>query len=250
MNLTTLPCNPSQPGFHSISVWRPKAYSTSQVVPERPVPFAMTLAHEIRNPLNNINLAMEMLQSMTNDDTQKTYLDIVLRGSARIGNIVSDFLNPATAVEAVQEIHSIHEMLDEVLDMAGDRILLKNIRVKKNYATQYPPALFKKPEIKIALTNIIVNAIEAMPAKGGVLKISTKKMSGACAISISDNGTGISKENLKTIFKPYFTNKPGGLGLGLSATLDILYSNHVWVNVRSAEGKGTQFTLLFEKKMQ
>ena len=117
---------------------------------------------------------MAMLQSMTNDDTQKTYLDIVIRGSARIGNIVSDFLNPAKVVEAQKEKHSIHEVLDEVLDIAGDRILLKNIRVKKNYATQYPPALFNKPEIKIALTNIIINAIDAM-AKGGKLKLVTKR---------------------------------------------------------------------------
>ena len=69
-------------------------------------------------------------------------------------------------------------------------------------------------------------------------------------IQIEDNGCGISKENLKYIFKPYFTNKPGGLGLGLATTYDILQSNHVGVNVESEEGKGTRFILSFEEKHQ
>ena len=66
-------------------------------------------------------------------------------------------------------------------------------------------------------------------------------------LKIQDNGCGISPENLKNIFKPYYTGKQGGMGLGLSATYDILRSNHVGVNVVSGEGMGTRFELLFDK---
>ena len=102
----------------------------------------------------------------------------------------------------------------------------------------------------MALTNIIVNAIEAMSSKNGELNLITKFIDGRYAIEIGDNGCGISKEDLKDIFKPNYTNKPGGLGLGLATTYDILQLNHVGVNVESERGEGTRFTLLFEKKYQ
>jgi C4-dicarboxylate-specific signal transduction histidine kinase len=101
--------------------------------------------------------------------------------------------------------------------------------------------------MKIALTNIIINAIDAMAGIKGELTLVTKSTCHACVVQIEDNGCGISEENLKNIFKPYFTNKPDGLGLGLTTTQDILRSNHVGLNVRSVVAKGTNFTLMFEK---
>ena len=104
-----------------------------------------------------------------------------------------------------------------------------------------------KPKIKIALTNIIINAIDAMPSENGELRVCTKLIKGRYAVSIQDNGCGISKENLPLIFNPYFTNKSGGMGVGLAATNDILQSNNVSVKVESVVGEGTRFILLFEK---
>jgi signal transduction histidine kinase len=104
-----------------------------------------------------------------------------------------------------------------------------------------------KPKIKIALTNIVINAIDAMPLKNGELILCTKLIKGRHAISIRDNGCGISKENLPFIFNPYFTDKPGGVGVGLAATKDILISNQIGVKVDSVMGEGTRFILLFEK---
>ena len=144
------------------------------------------------------------------------------------------------------EKHSIHQLLDEVLAMTEDRIMLKNIRVRKDYTTLDCKIWVNKEKIKIALINIIINAIDAMPSKKGKLKLVTKSINGKCIIEIEDNGIGISKQNLKNIFKPYFTNKAGGLGLGLSTTLDILHSNHARVKVHSDEGIGTRFILSFE----
>jgi len=145
------------------------------------------------------------------------------------------------------EKHTVHELLDEVLAMTEDRIMLKNISVKKSYSNPDCSIVGDKQKIKIALTNIIINAIDAMPAENGRLHVATKLKSSTCVIEIEDNGAGISKENLKHIFKPYFTNKPGGMGLGLSTTLDILQSNHIGVNVQSEEGRGTCVILSFNK---
>jgi|SRR5687767_4880714 signal transduction histidine kinase len=141
----------------------------------------------------------------------------------------------------------IHELLDEVLIITQDRITHKNIVVSKEYGLQNIKIELNGPEVKIALTNIVINAIEAMPSGKGKLKLSTKSIGNKYVMQIEDNGCGISKENIPYIFKPYFTNKPGGLGLGLSIANDILLLNHVRVIVESTEGQGTIFLLIFDK---
>src|SRR5687768_14301861 len=205
--------------------------------------FVSALAHEIRNPLANINLSVGILQSAIKDDELKTYLDIIIRSSIRINHLINDLLQYQDADEMLAEKYSVHQLLDEVLDMTGDRIMLKDIAVRKTYAAQDCRIVMNRPEMKIALTNIIINAIDAMDSEKRELKLVTKSIRGKFLIRIEDNGCGISKSNLKNIFKPYFTTKPGGLGVGLGATYVILQSNHVEVKVESEAGKGTRFIL-------
>lgn len=211
------------------------------------VPFASTLAHEIRNPLTNINLSVEMLQTIIKDDNLKRYLDIIMRGSTRINQLINEFLKYQQTDEIQGEKYSVHQLLDEVFEMAKDRIALKRILVTKEFAVQDDKIVLNRHKMKIALTNIIINAIDAMAPEGGKLRLVTKSIRRKYVIRIEDNGCGISKENLKNMFTPYFTNKPGGLGLGLAATYDILQSNHVGVFVASKEGEGTRFVLLLDK---
>jgi signal transduction histidine kinase len=211
------------------------------------IPFASVLAHELRNPLTNINLSIQMLRSKIKDQDLEVFLDIILRSSIRINELVIDMLNPAPGVETPARKYSVHQILDEVIEMNRDRIGLKNISVRRAYARQDFKIVFDGPKIKIALTNIIINAIDAMRTTGGELKLGTELIAGRFVVSIQDNGCGISKENLPFIFKPYFTNKPEGLGLGLAATYEILRSNEIGVNVESIRGQGTKFNLLFEK---
>lgn len=205
------------------------------------------LAHEIRNPLTNINLAVEELRSMITNDDQKTVLEVIERSSGRINNLLRDLLTSFAGRKVQMEKTSIHQLLDQVLFICKDRIMLKHITVRKEYAVQDCKILLPEPKMNIALTNIIVNAIEAMSSKGGQLKIITKSIADKFVLHIEDNGCGISKTNLKNIFRPYFTTKPGGRGVGLAATYDILCLNHVKVNVKSEVGKGTSFILYFEK---
>jgi signal transduction histidine kinase len=213
---------------------------------EKPSQYVAALAHEVRNPLSNINLAVEMMKSSSIDEDQKIYLDIILRGSGRINDLITDLLLSFEEKEMKVEKHSICQLIEEVLLATKDRIMLKSISVRKDFTTLDCKILVNKQKMKIALTNIIINAIDAMPSENGKLRLVTKSINGKCIIEIEDNGIGISKENLKKIFKPYFTNKLGGMGLGLSTTLDILVSNHARVDVQSEEGKGTRFILSFD----
>lgn len=226
--------------------------SMAPVIPMQVLPdqFSSALAHEVRNPLSNIKLATQMLQSLISDDYQKRYLDIILRGSERINGILTDLLTSFKPHEHAVVKHSIHQLLDEVLEMAEDRIILKKITVRKNYTAINDEIVLNSPKMKIALTNIIINAIDAITPGKGELKLVTKIIDGRFKILIEDNGCGICRKNLKNIFKPYFTNKPGGLGLGLATTYNILRSNRVEVNVESEEGHGTRFILSFENNQE
>ncbi|HSZ86763.1 MAG TPA: ATP-binding protein [Puia sp.] len=211
-----------------------------------PLEFTYTLAHEIRNPLSTINLAVDMLKLTNDEHEKKTCLDIIVRNSLRINNLLTDLLNSYQLDEIRLKKYSINQVMDEVLVIIGDRLTMKNIKVLKYYSTLDCKILLNKEKIKIALTNIIINAIEAMPLEKGQLKLVTKLINGKCIVEIEDNGSGISKENMKKIFTPYFTSKPEGMGLGLSSSLDILRANHFHVNVESKEGIGTRFILLFD----
>lgn len=239
------------PPVTKLRTYRPSAHLFKSLIspkaaPEHSGQFVTALAHEVRNPLSNINLAVEMLRSTITDDDQKLYLDIIMRGSERINVQIADLLTSCQPDEIKPEKYSAHQLLDEVLVMTEDRIKLKNISIRKDYTNNNCKILVNKQKIQIALTNIIINAIDAMPSQKGELILATRSMNGKCIIEIKDNGVGISKENLEKIFKPYFTNKPGGMGLGLSTTLDILQLNHARVDVRSEEGKGTRFILTFD----
>jgi signal transduction histidine kinase len=209
--------------------------------------FSLILAHEIRNPLNNISLCVEVLETEIKDERMAIYLDILRRNAARINHLVDTLLRYRQEEEATVEKQSIHKLIDDVLLMAADKISLRDISVIKNYDEYDCIIAVNRQKVMIALTNIIGNSIDAMTRGKGVLKIVTTSTKTGCTLRIEDNGCGISKINLRNIFKPFFTNKPGGLGFGLAATYGILHANHIGVHVQSEEGTGTQFSLLFNK---
>jgi signal transduction histidine kinase len=218
-----------------------------QLLKKKPGVFATALVHEVRNPLTNIKLAADILGLGNLDEEQVKFVAIIDRGIERINKILADFLRSQNEEEIHAESCFLNELLDEVLAVNTDRIALKKVSVIRDYAIEDLKVLAKKEELKIALVNIIVNAIEAMSAEKAVLKLKTRLQNNQCIIEIEDNGAGISEKNLANIFDPYFTNKPGGMGLGLSTTLDILLSNCGTMDVQSEEGSGTRFTLYFNK---
>ena len=167
-----------------------------------------------------------------------------MRSITRMNDLIVELLK-YNQEEVASEKCSVQQLLDEVLELAKDRLDLKNISVRKKYEGDCELVL-NKPEMKIALTNIIVNAIEAMTKSKGKLKLATKSIKNKYGIMIQDNGCGINKDRLRKIFQPYFTTKPAGLGVGLAAAYDIFRSNDVRVYVKSKEGRGTRFTLLFD----
>ena len=210
---------------------------------------ARTIAHEVRNPLTNIDLAVSQLKSETTsmDDTTTILFDMVNRNSKRINQLITELLNTTRFVELNFQKVSINKLLDDTLELAEDRIVLHHIQIEKNYLTNIGCDILVDPEkIKIAFLNIIVNAVEAMEDNNGILKISTKEEANKCVIEISDNGIGMDTLALEKLFEPYFTTKSSGNGLGLANTQNIILNHKGTIYVESKPGSGTMFTIKFD----
>lgn len=220
-------------------------WKAPEKIKELPPQFASILAHEVRNPLTNINLSVDILEALMTDDSQKIYLDIIKRSYTRINDLISILLKKEAEDTTDTRKQSVQQLLEDVLVTAGDRIILKNIEVRKSYAPADYKITMDEPKMKIALTNMIVNAVDAMASEGGMLTLVTEYVDNKFAIRIEDNGCGIKKENLKNIFQPYYTTKPNGLGVGLALSYTILKANGANIAIDSAEGKGTTFILSF-----
>lgn len=241
------------PRFEGDTGYLPSSNGVSLLAPFDPLEkqaskSILALAHEIRNPLSCIKMAGQMLETEADNGCRGKYLDVILRNSDRINDIVSDLLIAFRSNGTQKGLYSMQELLDEVISLNKDRITLRNISVIRYYRAPDCKIEINRPGMKIALTNLIVNATEAMLPGMGRLKLTTKSTENKYIIEIEDNGKGISKTNLKAIFNPYFTDKPGGMGVGLFTAMDILHSNHAQTFVHSEEGIGTRFVLSFEMR--
>jgi signal transduction histidine kinase len=203
-----------------------------------------TIAHEVRNPLTNINLATEHLRSeITPNPETDILLDMITRNGNRINQLISDLLN-STKINQLQFAKvPLNNLLDESLEFAQDRLELKGIKVIKNYTPDLCDISADTEKLKIAFLNIIVNAIEAMEPNKGVLRIKTENRNGRCVAVITDNGKGMSDEQLTKLYDPYFTTKENGTGLGLTNTQNIIISHKASIFAESEVGKGTTFSV-------
>lgn len=206
-----------------------------------------TLAHEVRNPLNNINLSVEQLASEIDDEDSNSFIDIIKRNSNRINSLISELLNSSKPTDILQEKIILQSVLESTIANALDRITLKNIQLEKNYLQEDAWLYGDAEKLQIAFLNIIINAVEAMPENTGVLHIKLFSEDGKYIIHFQDNGSGISDEGMNKLFEPYFTTKRNGMGLGLASTLNIIQSHKGFIDVKSSHQRGTLFIISFKK---
>lgn len=203
------------------------------------------LAHEVRNPLTNITLSAEQLESEFDDDEFRFYTQIIKRNCSRINELITQLLQSSRPGEVNLVPGDMSEVMDEALAAADDRLQLKKINIRKRYASDIPKIGLDKTSLQLAYLNLINNAIEAVEEADGVLTISLQIQGEELKVLIADNGCGISEEVMQQIFEPYFTGKNTGMGIGLATTLSIVHSHGGRIDVQSEIGSGTTFTLSF-----
>jgi signal transduction histidine kinase len=215
---------------------------------------ARTIAHEVRNPLTNINLSTDQLKAKIGwkNDSIAPLLEMIERNSDRINILITDLLNSTKLTEMHYQNTSINQILEDTLNLAEDRIQLRQIQVIKDFSHAMKDVLIDPERIKVAFLNIMVNAIEAMETGKGILRIKTEDKDGKCLVTINDNGAGIEKDSLSKLFDPYFTSKASGTGLGLTTAQNIVLHHNGSIFTESEIGKGTSFMVTLgysEKKL-
>ena len=204
-----------------------------------------TLAHEVRNPLNNINMSVEQLVGEAQNEDSALFLDIIQRNSKRIGDLITELLDTSRPTDLVFERSTLQSIMDDSIAEALDRITLQRINMQIRYCNEPCYIMANREKLKIAFLNIIINAVEAMEVGKGELDIDINTFEGLHTVVVKDNGCGIPEEHISRLFEPYFTSKRNGMGLGLAATLNILQSHKAQIDVTSVVKAGTTFTISF-----
>lgn len=208
---------------------------------------ARVIAHEVRNPLTNILLAVSQFKLepvSPNPEESVVYLDIVERNCHRINQLVTELLQSTRMMDLHPESVFANQLLLKTLEHAQDRLQLNGIKVEKNFMRPDVILQVDVDKMIIALLNIVINAIEAMKPGEGMLALTTYQEKDKVCIRIKDNGIGIPEENKARLFEPFFTDKTKGTGLGLTSTQNIILNHKGSIHVESAPGKGTEFVIL------
>jgi PAS domain S-box-containing protein len=206
---------------------------------------ARIIAHELRNPLTNINLALMELEDEMKSINKEAgyYFDMIKRNTRRIETLTRNFLNSSKLKSLNFEKRDINQIIGESLELVRDRLELKKMILKERLVTGLPKLNIDPDQLKVGLLNLFLNAVEAMEPGKGVLEVSTNKRDQKVTIHIRDNGKGIPQKDLENVFDPFYTGKKEGTGLGLTVTRNIINGHHGNILVESSPGKGTTFII-------
>lgn len=209
------------------------------------------LAHEVRNPLASLKGSIQILKNtLYLDETNKKLMEIVLRGSAQLENLVKDFLllaRPGPGLKDREEI-DVNDVMDSVIEsLRYGPAWHEQITVEKEPC---PGAVVygNRTEVNQILSNLVLNAVQSMP-EGGTLTIQMKLRlpengNGSLDVRISDTGCGIERDDIAKVFNPFFSTKEGGTGLGLTITQRLIENHGGKIRIESRPKKGIICRLL------
>lgn len=205
---------------------------------------ALGLAHEIKNPLTTIKTFAEYLPEKYKDDEfVNKFSKIIPSEVERINNIVHQLLDFSKPSPPAFNNTNIHNLISDILAFLNSSFLKNKIKVNESYEDLTLVIKIDPIQIKQALLNIILNAIESMP-NGGTISIKTMlEEHDYLEIEISDEGCGIAEKDLKHIFDPFYSKKESGTGLGLSISYRIIQNHKGSIEVESEVNKGTIFRI-------
>ena len=201
------------------------------------------MVHEIRNPLNSINLFAQILLSAEGlDEENQGYVYKITQEVERIDGILMQMLASSPGDENKQKWVDFAEIIDKVLNNYQTRINQHKIKLELNIDRQVPLIRADFLEVEQIFTNLIGNSLYEMQG-GGILTISLQADAEKLSVMVADTGPGIPHENIPRIFDPFFTTKEKGTGFGLSVVLRVVKSCGGKIHVDSSPGAGACFTI-------
>lgn len=202
------------------------------------------VAHEIGNPLSAIILHTQLMNRtlkrmpVTPEVRELLRINAVVHNeSQRLKRIVGDFLNAVRPMTLQLQLGRVNELLDETFDLLYSELEARKVALIKRYG-ELPATMFDRDQLRGVMINIVRNALDAMP-DGGTLTVTGRSRGDWIELSFKDDGCGIPADKLPQIFKPFFTTKPHGSGLGLLMVQRVLNAHGGTVRVQSEAGHGT-----------
>ena len=201
------------------------------------------LAHELRNPLGTIRGSAEMLQRNLSGENEvaREVAGFIAEEVDRANSLITRFLQFARPLEVKRERADLSQTLDRAVAMAQREA--PGIAIHRNYAPEIAPFPFDAELLERVFYNLILNAAQASP-EGGAVTVKTRALDGFAEICVIDRGSGIEHKHLETIFNPFFTTKPNGVGLGLAIVAKIVDEHGGKITVESDPGKGSIFRVV------
>jgi signal transduction histidine kinase len=200
------------------------------------------LAHEIRNPLSTIKGSAEMLlKNMDADGAVSHELAGFISSEVdRTNALVTRFLDFARPLALRLEKTEIAEVIDEAVAEVEQHTPPLDVSIYKNYTPDIPPFLLDRQLIERVLYNLLLNAAQASPPEG-TITVKTRQSGDTVEIDVIDRGSGIAPKDKESIFNPFFTTKPSGVGLGLAIVSKIVDEHGGQIMVDSEPGAGSTF---------
>jgi signal transduction histidine kinase len=213
---------------------------------------AAGVAHELGNPLNSINIHLQVLQrslSQTENKAEKSKksLDTCIKEVQRLDGIISHFLKAIRPTEPNFKKINLLSILEETVRLREKELSGKKIKISMEAGVKEPMVRADVEQVKQVFFNVIGNAVDAVP-EGAEIRIVTGVDDEHVFAQVVDQGSGIKKENISRVFEPYFTTKKQGHGIGMMIVHRIMRDHDGEVGIDSKEGSGTIITLKFPRK--
>ena len=208
---------------------------------------ASSIAHELDTPLATISGYCELLTEEICDEKLLGRIKTISEQIIKYQKTIRNLLDFSRKSKCEKKLYNIQELIDNTLSLFEHRLIIHKIKLHKIFDDRVPSLLANGNQIQQVVFNLVTNAIDALP-HGGDIFIETKLKSETKSVEIvfEDNGIGISQENQKRVFSPFFTTKePGkGTGLGLSICNNIISAHNGKIRLESRVGNGTKFVII------
>jgi signal transduction histidine kinase len=212
---------------------------------------ASAIAHEIRNPLNYINLTLDHLRTAfapENEKKRETFERLAQQLKAEVARIntrITEFLSYTRPSTLELQPLDLRATAEDALRMVEVKASESGIETRVEQTGDVPPVLGDAEALRSVFTNLIINSMQAIDGEGGSLTITISAADSGhnARIEVSDTGRGIAPEDIAKVFEPYFSTKETGTGLGLAIVKKAVDDHGGTISVRSKPGDGTTFTI-------
>ncbi|EFD5000881.1 two-component system sensor histidine kinase AtoS [Escherichia coli] len=202
------------------------------------------VAHEVRNPLTAIRGYVQILRQQTTDQIHQEYLSVVLKEIDSINKVIQQLLDFSRPRHSQWQQVSLNALVEETLVLVQTAGVQARVDFISELDNELSPISADRELLKQVLLNILINAVQAISARGKIRIRTWQYSDSQQAISIEDNGCGIDLSLQKKIFDPFFTTKASGTGLGLALSQRIINAHQGDIRVTSLPGYGATFTLI------